>query len=116
MFSKGVASQEGIIHRGDLILSINGVCLAGSVHGDVLNALHQARLHKYVVVVIKKEKDREKIPSSGSELSTPGRETLMAGKATVVRRETGTLSVEQQLELISKTIANVGKSLMWSLL
>uniref|UniRef100_A0A8C0GJD0 PDZ domain-containing protein n=1 Tax=Chelonoidis abingdonii TaxID=106734 RepID=A0A8C0GJD0_CHEAB len=27
------------IHCGDLILSINGMSLAGSVHGDVLNAL-----------------------------------------------------------------------------
>uniref|UniRef100_A0A8D0LBJ7 PDZ domain containing 2 n=1 Tax=Sphenodon punctatus TaxID=8508 RepID=A0A8D0LBJ7_SPHPU len=69
VFSKGVACQEGTIERGDLILSINSTCLTGSVHGDVLNALHQARLHKYAVIVIKKEKDREKI-SSRSEIST----------------------------------------------
>uniref|UniRef100_A0A8D0DSG8 PDZ domain-containing protein n=1 Tax=Salvator merianae TaxID=96440 RepID=A0A8D0DSG8_SALMN len=28
-----------IIHRGDLLLSINGVCLAGSVHGDPSDAI-----------------------------------------------------------------------------
>ncbi|XP_072848970.2 PDZ domain-containing protein 2 isoform X2 [Pogona vitticeps] len=76
VFSKGVASQEGIIHRGDLILSINGVSLAGSVHGDVLNALHQARLHKYAIVVIKKER-------SGENTSSPGREKSAAEKPMV---------------------------------
>ncbi|KAJ7335260.1 hypothetical protein JRQ81_013201 [Phrynocephalus forsythii] len=76
VFSKGVASQEGIIHRGDLILSINGVSLAGSVHGDVLNALHQARLHRYAVVVIKKERDGEKKHSPASEKSAFGKPTL----------------------------------------
>ncbi|XP_066473053.1 PDZ domain-containing protein 2 [Tiliqua scincoides] len=112
VFSKGVASQEGIIHRGDLILSINGICLAGSVHGDVLNALHQARLHKYAVVVIKKEKDRKKI-SSKPELSTPGRETLMVGKAATVGRGAGSageLSDAICVELL-KTSAGLGFSL-----
>lgn len=78
MFSKGVASQEGKIHRGDLILSINGTCLAGSVHGDVLNALHQARLHKYAIVVIKKEKDRGRVPPRSNEMPTSDRPTLVA--------------------------------------
>ncbi|XP_061471753.1 PDZ domain-containing protein 2 isoform X2 [Rhineura floridana] len=110
VFSKGVASQEGIIHRGDLILSINGVFLAGSVHGDVLNALHQARLHKYAIVVIKKERDREKFPSSGSAVSTPGRQTLVA--ATMGRRTgpTGEPSDAICVELL-KTSAGLGFSL-----
>ncbi|KAG8131203.1 putative PDZ domain-containing protein [Naja naja] len=38
VFSKGVASQEGKIHRGDLILSINGTCLAGP-SGDLNGAI-----------------------------------------------------------------------------
>ncbi|XP_075788711.1 PDZ domain-containing protein 2 isoform X2 [Pelodiscus sinensis] len=79
VFSKGVASEEGTIHRGDFILSINGMSLAGSVHGDVLNALHQARLHKQAVVVIEKEKGREKI-SSGLEISATVRKHFVPGK------------------------------------
>uniref|UniRef100_A0A8C5U6K8 PDZ domain-containing protein n=1 Tax=Malurus cyaneus samueli TaxID=2593467 RepID=A0A8C5U6K8_9PASS len=58
VFSKGVASQEGTIHRGDLVVSINGKSLASSVHGDVLNTLHHARVYKYAVIVIQKEKDK----------------------------------------------------------
>lgn len=77
MFSKGVASQEGKIHRGDLILSINGICLTGSVHGDVLNVLHQARLHKYAIVVIKKEKDRGRMPPQSKEMPNSDRSTLV---------------------------------------
>ncbi|XP_043831336.1 PDZ domain-containing protein 2 isoform X2 [Dromiciops gliroides] len=72
VFSQGVASQEGSIHRGDLLLSINGTSLAGSIHGDVLNALHQAKMHEDAVIVIKKMKvpDRDSVrqeptPTSG---------------------------------------------------
>lgn len=100
MFSKGVASQEGTIHRGDLILSINGVCLAGSVHGDVLNALHQARLHKFAIIVIKKDKGGEKMSSSHPEPATPGRQTLVARKDATIERGTGMVSMQQQLERI----------------
>ncbi|XP_053155037.1 PDZ domain-containing protein 2 isoform X2 [Hemicordylus capensis] len=113
VFSKGVASQEGIIHRGDLILSINGVCLAGSVHGDVLNALHQARLHKYAIVVIKKEKDGENISSSKPEICAPGRQTLVAVKAAVMGKGAGPsreLNDVICVELL-KTSAGLGFSL-----
>ncbi|KYO28960.1 PDZ domain-containing protein 2 isoform B [Alligator mississippiensis] len=79
VFSKGVASQEGTIHRGDLVLSINGMSLMDSLHGDVLNALHQARLHKYAVIVIKKEKDRGK-DSSRLEITATGRRCFGPGK------------------------------------
>ncbi|XP_048359140.1 PDZ domain-containing protein 2 isoform X2 [Sphaerodactylus townsendi] len=109
VFSKGVASQEGTIHRGDLILSINGICFAGSVHGDVLNALHQARLHRYAVVVIRKEKAREKMSSSRPELATPGRQTLDAA----MERRTGTAGEPSDticIELL-KTSAGLGFSL-----
>nr|XP_060617337.1 PDZ domain-containing protein 2 isoform X1 [Anolis sagrei ordinatus]XP_060617338.1 PDZ domain-containing protein 2 isoform X1 [Anolis sagrei ordinatus] len=109
VFSKGVASQEGIIHRGDLILSINGTCLTGSIHGDVLNALHQARLHKYAIVVIKKERDGKK-SSSGSEKSTPTGPT--SGAATMGRGTglSGELSDAIYVELL-KTSAGLGFSL-----
>uniref|UniRef100_A0A670IXM9 PDZ domain containing 2 n=1 Tax=Podarcis muralis TaxID=64176 RepID=A0A670IXM9_PODMU len=110
VFSKGVASQEGIIRRGDHILSINGICLAGSVHGDVLNAVHQARLHKYAVVVIKKERGGEKLSPAGSETSTPGRKSLVTA---TVGRATGTngeLGEAICVELL-KTSAGLGFSL-----
>uniref|UniRef100_A0A8C6Y0G3 PDZ domain-containing protein n=1 Tax=Naja naja TaxID=35670 RepID=A0A8C6Y0G3_NAJNA len=103
VFSKGVASQEGKIHRGDLILSINGTCLAGSVHGDVLNALHQARLHKYAIVVIKKEKDRGRMPPRSNEIPTSDRPALVAAA-------TGNLNGAICVELL-KTSAGLGFSL-----
>uniref|UniRef100_A0A8B9F114 PDZ domain containing 2 n=1 Tax=Amazona collaria TaxID=241587 RepID=A0A8B9F114_9PSIT len=79
VFSKGVASQEGTIHRGDLVLSINGKSLENSVHGDVLNTLHQARLYRYAVIVIKKEKDKANNPSR-LEISATGRKCVGSGK------------------------------------
>ncbi|KAF1472597.1 PDZ domain-containing protein 2, partial [Eudyptula minor novaehollandiae] len=79
VFSKGVASQEGTIHRGDLVLSINSKSLVSSVHGDVLNALHQARLYKYAVIVIQKEKDKAN-NSSRLEISATGRKCVRSGK------------------------------------
>ncbi|XP_064032698.1 PDZ domain-containing protein 2 isoform X1 [Pogoniulus pusillus] len=79
VFSKGVASQEGTIQRGDLVLSINGKSLASSVHGDVLNTLHQARLYKYAVIVIQKEKDKAN-NSSRLEIPATGRKCVGSGK------------------------------------
>ncbi|NWI52063.1 PDZD2 protein, partial [Calyptomena viridis] len=79
VFPKGVASQEGTIRRGDLVLSINGKSLASSVHGDVLNTLHHARLYKYAVIVIQKEKD-EANNSSRLETSATGRKCVGSGK------------------------------------
>ncbi|XP_015509034.1 PDZ domain-containing protein 2 isoform X3 [Parus major] len=87
VFSKGVASQEGTIHRGDLVLSINGKSLASSVHGDVLNTLHHARLYKYAVIVIQKEKDKTN-NSSRLEISATGRKCV--GSGTDVSMEIGT--------------------------
>lgn len=97
MFSKGVASKEGTIHRGDLVLSINGKCLASSVHGDVLNILHQARLYKYAVIVIQKEKDKAN-DSSRLEISAPGRKCVGSGKDVSMEIGTGMIFVQDQLE------------------
>ncbi|XP_070599595.1 PDZ domain-containing protein 2 isoform X2 [Erythrolamprus reginae] len=110
VFSKGVASQEGKIHRGDLILSINGTCLAGSVHGDVLNALHQARLHKYAVVVIKKEKERGRMPPQSDETATSDRPTLVAAATGSEAGPSGDLNGAICVELL-KTSAGLGFSL-----
>ncbi|XP_015675282.1 PDZ domain-containing protein 2, partial [Protobothrops mucrosquamatus] len=110
VFSKGVASQEGKIHRGDLILSINGTCLAGSVHGDVLNALHQARLHKYAIVVIKKEKDRGRRPPQNNEMPTSDRPTLVDAATGSEAGPSGELNEALCVELL-KTSAGLGFSL-----
>ncbi|XP_038258498.1 PDZ domain-containing protein 2 isoform X3 [Dermochelys coriacea] len=112
VFSKGVASQEGTIRCGDLILSINGMSLAGSIHGDVLNAVHQARLHKYAVIVIEKKKDREKI-SSRLEISATSRKHFVPGKD--VTMEIGTGPNVDMSDVVSvelwKTSAGLGFSL-----
>lgn len=97
MFSKGVASQEGTIHRGDLVLSINGKSLASSVHGDVLNTLHHARLYKYAVVVIYKEKDKAN-NSSRLEISATGRKCVESGKDVSMEIGTGMIFVQEQLK------------------
>ncbi|NXY09501.1 PDZD2 protein, partial [Pteruthius melanotis] len=112
VFSKGVASQEGTIHRGDLVLSINGKSLASSVHGDVLNTLHHARLYKYAVIVIQKEKDKTS-NSSRLEISATGRKCVGSGKD--VSMEIGTdpnldMSDVICVELL-KTSAGLGFSL-----
>ncbi|KAK2538811.1 hypothetical protein Q9233_001987 [Columba guinea] len=97
VFSKGVASQEGTIHRGDLVLSINGKSLASSVHGDVLNTLHQARLYKYAVIVIQKEKDKAN-NFSRLEISATGEKCVGSGKDVSMAIGTGMIFVQEQLE------------------
>lgn len=97
MFSKGVASQEGTLHRGDLVLSINGKSLASSVHGDVLNTLHQARLYKYAVIVIQKEKDKAN-NFSRLEISATGKKCVRSGKDVSMAIGTGMIFVQEQLE------------------
>ncbi|XP_069076519.1 PDZ domain-containing protein 2 isoform X2 [Pleurodeles waltl] len=110
VFSKGAASQEGSIERGDCILSINGVPLGGSVHGEALNALHQAKLHQSAIIVIKKG-----IPgglrSALTDPSAVGRTMLAPGED--VCKDIGkgaTLSDATCVELL-KTSAGLGFSL-----
>lgn len=71
MCSQGAASQEGTVNRGDFLLSVNGASLAGLAHGDVLKILHQAQLHRDVLVVIKKGNDQPR-PSSRQEANGKG--------------------------------------------
>ncbi|XP_040010669.1 PDZ domain-containing protein 2 isoform X2 [Xiphias gladius] len=59
VFTKGAASLEGTIQRGDSILSINGTCLEGKTHGEAVSCLHQARLSNQALVVIWRDKDGE---------------------------------------------------------
>ncbi|XP_068957104.1 PDZ domain-containing protein 2-like isoform X1 [Petaurus breviceps papuanus] len=113
VFSQGVASQEGSIHRGDLLLSINGTSLAGSVHGDVLNALHQARMHKDSIIVIKQVRDKgrgsarqEGTPASGKVTMSKKDDILELGTAGRLTDLNDTMSVE-----LLKTSAGLGFSL-----
>ncbi|XP_034512940.1 PDZ domain-containing protein 2 isoform X1 [Ailuropoda melanoleuca] len=71
--SQGAASQEGIVNRGDFLLSVNGTSMAGLAHGDVLKILHQAQLHRDVLVVIKKGNDQ---PRSSSRQEANGKGSL----------------------------------------
>ncbi|XP_039659264.1 PDZ domain-containing protein 2 isoform X2 [Perca fluviatilis] len=57
VFTKGTASLEGTIQRGDKILSINGTSLGGKTHGEAVSCLHQARLSNQALVVIWRDKD-----------------------------------------------------------
>lgn len=59
VFTKGAASLEGTIHRGDGILSINGTSLEGKTHGEAVSCLHKARLSNQAVVVIRRNEDSE---------------------------------------------------------
>ncbi|XP_038599537.1 PDZ domain-containing protein 2 isoform X2 [Tachyglossus aculeatus] len=112
VFPQGVASHEGTIHRGDLILSINGTSLAGSVHGNVLNALHQAKPHRDAIVVIKKGQNGNKV--SAVQNSEPG-----GGRSSVPRKlVTLELGTGRKIELndatcveLLKTSAGLGFSL-----
>ncbi|XP_073321416.1 PDZ domain-containing protein 2 isoform X2 [Pagrus major] len=68
VFTKGAASHEGTIQKGDRIVSINGTNLEGKTHGEAVSCLHQARLSSQALVVIWRDKD--------SELSVSGRQDL----------------------------------------
>ncbi|XP_041039012.1 PDZ domain-containing protein 2 isoform X2 [Carcharodon carcharias] len=113
VFLRGVAAQEGTIQRGDYILSINGISVIGTTHGDALNALHQARLPKQAIIVIKKGKEREEIFSK-PDLSLPKGNHLPAGRdATAETAGTGMnvdLGGAITIELL-KTSAGLGFSL-----
>lgn len=88
VFSQGAASQEGTMNRGDFLLSVNGASLAGLAHGDVLKVLHQAQLHKDVLVVIKKGNDQPR-PSTRQEPPTTNGKGSTSRKATPLEPGTG---------------------------
>uniref|UniRef100_A0A8C4SR78 PDZ domain containing 2 n=1 Tax=Erpetoichthys calabaricus TaxID=27687 RepID=A0A8C4SR78_ERPCA len=105
VFSKGAASLEGTIQRGDHIISINGVSLTGSSHGDALSALHQARLPTQALVVIRRWMEALPTSSRQEEANLRTRLTQSAGK-------TSDLDVSNAVKVeLQKTSAGLGFSL-----
>ncbi|KAM7018183.1 PDZ domain-containing protein 2 [Tautogolabrus adspersus] len=106
VFSRGAASLEGTIQRGDSIYSINGTSLAGRTHGEAVSCLHQARLSSQAVVVIQRDGQQRADPAEKTQrMSSNGRRSLGAGSALDVGPD-GALKVE-----LHKTSAGLGFSL-----
>ncbi|CAN9512699.1 unnamed protein product [Ophioblennius macclurei] len=112
VFTKGAASLEGTIQRGDSILSINGSHLEGKTHGEAVSCLHQARLSKQALVVIKRDRDGE--PGNSEQQNaviqpkslSPARQNAVEVGAVVEVNRDGVLMVE-----LHKTSAGLGFSL-----
>ncbi|XP_071337806.1 PDZ domain-containing protein 2 isoform X2 [Trachinotus anak] len=112
VFTKGAASLEGTIQRGDSILSINGTSLEGKTHGEAVSCLHQARLSNQALVVICRDKDiepnvsdRQDVVSQPKSLSSARKKSVEAGAVVDVGPD-GALTVE-----LHKTSAGLGFSL-----
>ncbi|XP_069412059.1 PDZ domain-containing protein 2 isoform X2 [Ovis canadensis] len=112
VFSQGAASQVGTVSRGDFLLSLNGASLAGLAHGDVLKALHQAQLHKEVLLVIKKGSDQPR-PSSRQEPPTANGKGLVSRKTSPLEPGTGRSTAVHEVLCVEvlKTSAGLGLSL-----
>ncbi|XP_076857183.1 PDZ domain-containing protein 2 isoform X2 [Brachyhypopomus gauderio] len=113
VFTRGVAGEEGTIHRGDAVLSINGRNLSGTTHGEALSCLHQTRLPKQALVVIQKGTDNDPdsarteqpLQAPSSPYPTYRNNSRENGTAVEIGPD-GALSVE-----LRKTAAGLGISL-----
>ncbi|XP_059921562.1 PDZ domain-containing protein 2 isoform X2 [Gadus macrocephalus] len=112
VFTKGTACLEGTICRGDSILSINGISLEGTTHGEALFHLHQTRMFSQTIVVICRGKKSE---HSGSPcldiLHQPRQPSLCTKKRSM---EAGAVEVGPDGSLkveLHKTSAGLGFSL-----
>lgn len=54
MLRNGVADQEGSIHVGDQVLSINGTALHNSTHQEARSTMRKAKGRTMAVVVIRR--------------------------------------------------------------
>ncbi|XP_066568143.1 PDZ domain-containing protein 2 isoform X2 [Amia ocellicauda] len=113
VFSRGAAGLEGTIHRGDNIIALNGTSLAGTSHGEALAVLHQARLPRQTLVIIKRGKDTDIMsPRQEPTTAATGRRSLSTRDVAI---ETGTgphMSVEGAVSVeLQKTSAGLGFSL-----
>uniref|UniRef100_A0A672ZRX8 Pro-interleukin-16 n=1 Tax=Sphaeramia orbicularis TaxID=375764 RepID=A0A672ZRX8_9TELE len=97
VFPSGLAAQEGTIHKGDQVLSINGQTLSGATHADATAALRQARtLNLAVVVVCKRGGEEEK-------------------EGGVWRSEESSSAVEEQGDVLTITLEKGGGGVGFSL-
>ncbi|XP_078251228.1 PDZ domain-containing protein 2 [Rhinoraja longicauda] len=114
VFLRGVAAQEGTVQRGDYILSINGISLINATHGDALNVLHQARIPKQAIIVIKKEGKEMEETLSKADSSLP-KEIHPALRDNATLKEAGTgmnVDLEGAITVVLlKTSAGLGFSL-----
>ncbi|XP_058420273.1 PDZ domain-containing protein 2 [Diceros bicornis minor] len=112
VFSQGAASQEGTVNRGDFLLSVNGASLAGLAHGDVLKVLHQAQLHKDVLMVIKKGNDQPR-PCTRQEPPTASGKGSLSRKTILLEPGMGRSVAAQDALCVEvlKTSAGLGLSL-----
>ncbi|XP_012577286.1 PREDICTED: PDZ domain-containing protein 2 isoform X1 [Condylura cristata] len=110
VFSQGAASQEGTVNRGNLLLSVNGTSLAGLAHGDILKILHQAQLHKDVLVVIKKGNDQ---PTTKQEPPPTNMKSALSRKTTPLETGPGRSVAAHDAVCVEvlKTPAGLGLSL-----
>ncbi|KAM8887436.1 PDZ domain-containing protein 2 isoform 2-T2 [Spinachia spinachia] len=112
VFTKGTASLEGTIQRGDSLLSINGTSLAGKTHAEAVTILHQARLSSQALVVIWRDEDSEPGASDTQDSAVWPKRTSSTGKgcpgaaAVVDVGPDGALTVE-----LHKSSAGLGFSL-----
>ncbi|XP_035513826.1 PDZ domain-containing protein 2-like [Morone saxatilis] len=112
VFTKGAASLEGTIQRGDSILSINGLSLEGKTHGEAVSCLHQARLSNQALVVIWRDKDSELSVSERHDPATQPERMCFARKKSLKAASVvdvypdGALTVE-----LHKSSAGLGFSL-----
>ncbi|XP_077601236.1 PDZ domain-containing protein 2-like isoform X2 [Stigmatopora nigra] len=108
VFSKGAASLEGTILRGDRIISINGTRLDGKTHGEAVSCLHQAKLSMQASVVICRHMVSEKNPLEKLDSTGQPQMRLSATKMSLQKSTgpNGALKVE-----LHKTGAGLGFSL-----
>ncbi|XP_057687790.1 PDZ domain-containing protein 2 isoform X3 [Corythoichthys intestinalis] len=108
VFSKGAASREGTIVKGDRIVSINGTSLDGKTHGEAVSCLHQAKLSKQALVVICRQVVSEKNPLEKLDSTCQPPMRLSSTKMSLEKSTgpNGALKVE-----LHKTTAGLGFSL-----
>ncbi|XP_054629054.1 PDZ domain-containing protein 2 isoform X2 [Dunckerocampus dactyliophorus] len=108
VFSKGAASLEGTILRGDQILSINGTSLEGKTHGEAVSCLHQAKGSNQALVVICRGMNNKKSTPEKHDSAHKPQMGFSALKISLEKRPgpDGVLKVE-----LHKTSAGLGFSL-----